>query len=227
MQYSGETRLCGRAADETRTLEGNKAHGRRGRVARATERRATDPAAEQGLEVEGRRKLAAFRRGRLAKAQRQGGNGCGDTVRLRSGGLLRGVRKRCGNARELARLSDVAFGRRVVTFGWRGHLRMAVDCGRRGAETQRTLSGARLQYTRSPRCGGNRRGGEKPRGRNALCSLATARPKEAATSLGVDASGHVGGGALFKQAHERQVGRKHVGDGGLENGLGRQRALRR
>jgi hypothetical protein len=41
------------------TLEGNQAHGRRGRPKSATAAVATDPTAEQGLEVEGRRAAPA------------------------------------------------------------------------------------------------------------------------------------------------------------------------
>jgi len=55
-------------------------------------------------------------------------------------------------------------------------------------------TGCGAQQTREPACGANRRGGEKPRGRNTLD--AWQRRAEGSLLPGVDARGHVGGGAM-------------------------------
>jgi len=138
--------------------------------------RATDPTAEQRPEVEGRRGSDCFgsraHEGVTARGKRQWtvGNdrtqyGCG------RGDFFVG----CEQA---LRGPSQVVGRGRVFFGRPG-------CGRGlGVETRRTSSGSGLQYTRDPATGANRRGGEKPRGRNATGRLEPAGQSEAATLRG-------------------------------------------
>jgi len=74
------------------------------------------------------------------------------------------------------------------------------------SETRRTLSGTRLQYTWTPACGVSHRGGAKPRGWTETKQLVAAGRREWQHFWEWTQAGHVGGGALNEQAHERQVG---------------------
>jgi len=52
------------------------------------------------------------------------------------------------------------------------------------------MVGSGMQQARALRCGANRRGGAKPRGRNTSPGMVPGGPKPAATSVGVDAAEH-------------------------------------
>jgi len=69
--------------------------------------------------------------------------------------------------------------------------RSSSDAGRGGREGINAANPFwhRVAIHSGPTCGVNRRGGEKPRGRNATAQLVAVRPKEAATSPGVDTRG--------------------------------------
>lgn len=106
--------------------------------------------------------------------------------RLSTRTLFEGCEPRCGDE---ARRSATVFGR---------------DRLRRALKRGEPLTGCGVQQTREPVCGANRRGGAKPRGRNEP----DRSQSRADGSLlpGVDAPGHVGGGA--RESHERRTCRE-------------------
>jgi hypothetical protein len=105
--------------------------------------------------------LATEPRGRAsdAKRQRHGGNGHGDMVRLQMRGILRGVR---------------------TTPSRNGRVHPSIASANRRMPERRNAAnpmiGSRMQQACTPPSGGNRRGGETPRGRNKIRS-GTSNPK--------------------------------------------------
>jgi hypothetical protein len=133
---------------------------------------ATDPFAEQCLEVEGSTRQTCLsptsngERGASPSGgvQRHGGTGRGDTVRLWAGGTLRRV-EIASRGRGLPHpgCSRLAFGP-VASPRKRCGQGVPRERVSRNATNPRTGSG--MQQARGPSRGESRRGGEKPRGRN-------------------------------------------------------------
>lgn len=162
------------ACSGRRTLKGNiEAHGRVGHRVSATAHGGTDPNAEQSLEVEldagcklkGGSGNANPGGARSAESERQEGKGRGDTVRLRSGGILRGVRSVARKGR----------------FTWQQEARTGnaanptIGSGMQQARDSRDT--ARCWSPHGDGGGENRRGGAKPRGRNGTPGLVGQGPK--------------------------------------------------
>jgi hypothetical protein len=159
----------------------------------ATAAVATDPAAEQSPEVEGRR-TKHWKRG-LKRRRDDGGatttamwNGC------RRGDFFEGCEGAAGEATERPDLSACWMFLASPVFGQRR--RGGVVDGRGNAANPfRYRDATSLEPVR----GENRRGGAKPRGRNEPTGAASGRPTAAATPPGVDTSGDIGGGATIER----------------------------
>jgi hypothetical protein len=130
-------------------------------------------------------------------SQRHGGNGRGDTVRLRARGTLRRVN---GVARSEARLTPAR--RRTTPVARRR---------RRGSGFPRNaanlMTGCGTQQAREPSRGESRRGGAKPRGRNGSWTGGAVGPKVSRGNSGRwewTREGDVGGGAASHEPQERK-----------------------
>jgi hypothetical protein len=171
---STENRRRKPAGNGRRTLKGNiEAHGRVGHRASATPHGGTDPNAEQSLEGEldagcvlnGGSGNANPGGASSAESERQEGKGRGDTVRLRSGGILRGVRSVAGKGRSAWQQEDRTGNAANPTIG----------SGMQQARDSRTPRGVVLLTEKGG--GASRRGGAKPRGRNGTPGLVGQGPK--------------------------------------------------
>lgn len=126
------------------------------------------------------------------------GNGTDAERGARSGGTARGQRPRQRGAAAIGGSSSRGV-KRVAGKSSTFHERPPSGGGYVGA--RRRKRGEPQDWQRdatSPRppSGGSRRGGAKPRGRNAMARVVPSSPKHAATRVGVDARRHVGEGGF-------------------------------
>ena len=144
-----------------RTLEGTKAHGRRGH------RHAGNGgwvSRTQTRSNASRSTIGTIR----CRSNDEGATAHGDVSTAAAGGTSsKGVNRVAGMARRFrtnASFTSVESGR----------------SGRRDAETLRTPAGSRMQQAWKPTCGVNRRGGAKPRGRTVGSAWSLALTREGA-----------------------------------------------
>jgi hypothetical protein len=168
-----------------------KAHGRRGRA--VTGNRGSAQRTRQRSNASKSRVVAVRQHfGAVGRRRRNGKEATAVVTRYGCSRVdfFEGCETRCGVFPRSAWSDEVALGRRVVALGRRSHLRMTFGSGGHGDGN--TANPFRHRDATSPgaQCGANRRGGEKPRGRNVTVRLAPCSPKEAETSLGVDTLGH-------------------------------------
>jgi hypothetical protein len=165
---------------------------------------ATDPFAEQRLEVEGSTRQTCLsptsngERGASPSCgvQRHGGTGRGDTVRLWAGGTLRRV-EIASRGRGLPHpgCSRLAFG---LVASPRKRCGQGVPRERVSRNAANLRTGCGMQQARGPSRRENRRGGAKPRGRNGSWTGGAVGPKGARGNSGSwewMRAGCVGGGA--------------------------------
>jgi len=134
-----------------------------------------------------------------AARERQEGTGRGDTVRLRMGGILRGVGKHRENGGDTWQQGQPAGNAMNPTIG--SGMQQARD-------SQRNRQQWRVRGSPGDGVNGgaNRRGGAKPRGRNMVRIWSIrARRGDGDIDSGVDAGEHVDGGA---EGHGRASGRQ-------------------
>ena len=173
----------------TRTLEGTKAHGRRGH------RHAGNGgwvSRTQTRSKASRSTIGTIR----CRSNDEGATAHGDVSTAAAGGTSsKGVNRVAGMARRFrtnASFTSVESGR----------------SGRRDAETLRTPAGSRMQQAWKPTCGANRPCGEKPRGRTVRVSL-VAGSMFFGTRTHV---GDVGGGAHCFERISREAGDGSAGN---------------
>jgi hypothetical protein len=174
---------------------------------------ATDPFAEQRLEVEGSTRQTCLsptsngERGASPSGgvQRHGGTGRGDTVRLWAGGTLRRV-EIASRGRGLPHpgCSRLAFG---LVASPRKRCGQGVPRERVSRNAANLRTGCGMQQARGPSRRENRRGGAKPRGRNGSWTGGAVGPKVSRGNSGRwewTRGSHVGGGATGHEPQERK-----------------------